>query len=70
MASVTGGLLDDMLMRHGEPLDEDEDDNGRSVCCCLCRRGAQTSEVKMKELELHQVGGACVGREQLVGTSK
>jgi len=31
MASVTGGLLDDMLMRHGEPFDEDEDDNGRSV---------------------------------------
>lgn len=29
MASVTGGLLDDMLLRHGEPLDEDEDDNGR-----------------------------------------
>jgi hypothetical protein len=28
-ATATGGLLDDMLQRHGEPFDEDEDDNGR-----------------------------------------
>lgn len=27
---ATAGLLDDMLQRHGEPFDEDEDDNGRS----------------------------------------
>jgi hypothetical protein len=26
---ATAGLLDDMLLRHGEPFDEDEDDNGR-----------------------------------------
>lgn len=30
-AIMTGGVLDDMLVRHGEPLDEDEDDNGRWV---------------------------------------